>query len=276
MYLAILAVFCINAPVVDMRQTASNDSSVVSQAYYSEKISILEDAGDWVKINTLIDSYEGWIPKEAMYQVLDTPKELAKVTSVAAHVYGEADTEKGPKLTLPYESLLEVVDKSHGRWIKVRTVDGVERFIQRGDISFDLTKALTVDEMLALSTKFLNRPYTWGGRTSFGYDCSGFVQMLYRQMNILTPRDSKDMIKYEGFKAVTKEELKPGDLIFWGLDANRIRHVGVYLGDDTFIHASSRENKPYIRKSKLTDVEWDGSGKGEAGYAYRTYRQRAL
>ncbi len=273
--LLLASVFCINTPVADMRENASCDSKVVSQAYYSEKVRVIEESLDWVKIHTLVDEYEGWIPKDVTYPISEPVEQVAKVTSVAAHLYHVNDTEYGPRLTLPFESMVEVVDKSHSRWIKVRTLDGQERFIQRGDITFDVTKALSVDEMIALSEKFLERPYTWGGRTSFGYDCSGFTQMLYRQMQVYLPRHSKEQINFKGFKAVAKEELTPGDLIFWGLDENRIRHVGLYLGDDSFIHASSRENKPYIHKSKLQDPEWDGSGKGEAGYTFCTFRSLA-
>ncbi|MCH9717001.1 MAG: C40 family peptidase, partial [Gammaproteobacteria bacterium] len=49
---------------------------------------------------------------------------------------------------------------------------------------------MTKDEMIFLSQKFLGCPYTWGGRSSFGFDCSGFVQMLYKEMGICLPRDS--------------------------------------------------------------------------------------
>lgn len=262
--------FCINTPVVEMRESPSNDSKVVSQSYYSEQVEVVEDAGDWLKIRTTIDAYEGWIKNG----LLSTPQkaEMAKVTSVAAHLYHTNDTEYGPRLTLPFEAQMEVIDKTHPRWIKVRTLDNLMHFIQRGDVTLDRTKPLNREEMLDLSEKFLHRPYTWGGRTSFGYDCSGFVQMLYRQMQVFLPRDTKDQINFESFKTIPQEQLKPGDLIYWGLDEKRIRHVGMYVGDGTFIHASARENKPYIRKSHLTDKEWDGTDKGDGSYAYRTFR----
>lgn len=265
-----LSLFCILSPVQDMRETASNDAKVVSQAYYSEQVEVVEDAGDWVKVKTVIDQYEGWIKKISLQPV--KAGEMAKVTTVAAHLYHTNDTEYGPRLTLPFESCIEVIDKSHPRWIKVRTIDDQMLFIQRGDVTFDLTTALSREEMVDLSKKFLHRPYTWGGRTSFGYDCSGFVQMLYRQMQILLPRDSKDQANYAGFKEVAEAELRPGDTIYWGLDKERIRHVGMYIGNNSFIHASARENMPYIRISKLTDSEWDGTDKGAGSYAYRTFR----
>ncbi len=272
MFLSIFAgLCCINTPSADMREKASSDSKVVSQGYYSEQVRVLEESGDWIRVQTIIDSYEGWIPKDVTTSCKDSPQDSAKVTSVAAHLYHVNDTEYGPRLTLPFESTLEVLDKSHPRWIKVRSVDGQECYIQRGDVTFT-NSPKSIQEVLVLSEKFLNRPYTWGGRTSFGYDCSGFTQMLYRQMGHAIPRDSKDQITHTAFIATSIEELAPGDLIFWGLDEKRIRHVGLYLGNETFIHASARESMPWIRKSKLSDIEWDGSGKGEAGYAYRAFK----
>ena len=92
--------------------------------------------------------------------------------------------------------------------------------------------------------------------------------MLYRQMGIYLPRDSKDQIHWEGFTAIPIDQLLPGDLIFFGLAQDKIRHVGLYLGNNKFIHATVAENAPYIRVSLLSDPEWNGSGR----FVYRAAR----
>ena len=125
--------------------------------------------------------------------------------------------------------------------------------------------------MCSLSLNFLNLPYTWGGRSSFGYDCSGFVQMLYRQMGLYIPRDTKDQISWEKFKSIPIEDLSTGDLIFFGIDKDKIRHVGLYLGDQKFIHSTVAENAPYIHISSLRDADWNGPGR----FAYRAARTQA-
>lgn len=267
--------YYINVPVTDMRQEPKQDSEVVSQAYYSESIATLEENADWVKIETQVDKYQGWVKKNVVYQrtdefLSDPNSVMAKVNRLAAHIYHVQDTIYGPIITLPYESKLEVLDPkqdSSGRWIKVALVDGKEAFVQRGDVTLNPQK-INRQDMCELSSKFLGLPYTWGGRSSFGYDCSGFAQMLYRQMNIYIPRDSKDQNRWDGFSVASLDTLQPGDLIFFGLAEDKIRHVGMYLGDDQFIHATVAENAPYIHISKLTDLEWNGSGK----YPYRTFR----
>jgi SH3-like domain-containing protein len=268
------SLFYVSSPVADMRERATNESEMVSQAIFSEPVSIIEETDGWAKIKVGVEGYEGWARKETLCQ-RQTPFPgngalVAKVDRPAAHVYTKQDTVYGPLLTLPFESKLEVVEptqESNSRWLKVALPDGREGYIQRGDISFRTTP-LTRDEMIALSQRFLGLPYTWGGRSSFGYDCSSFIQMLYRQMGIMLPRDSKQQVAWEGFAPVAEEALIPGDVIFFGLSEKAIRHSVLYLGNGQFIHATVGENAPYIHISKLADPEWNGSGR----YAYRTAR----
>lgn len=273
LFLALSLFYYVSAPVVEMREHPKKDSEIVSQAYYSEEVNLLGEQDDWQQIETKADHYKGWIQKGALVQ-RNTPfisDVMAKVNRNAAHVYHVQDTIYGPLLTLPFDSKLQVVEPlepSNSRWIKVLLVDGQEANIQRGDVSLD-NKTLDSREMRALSLNFLGLPYTWGGRSSFGYDCSGFVQMLFRQMGMAIPRDTKDQIKWDGFAAVSLGELIPGDVIFFGLAPDKIRHVGLYLGDNTFIHSGVAENTPYIRVANLTHADWNGSGR----FVYRTARR---
>lgn len=268
--------FYVNTPVIDMREQPSDNVELVSQAYYTEQVNILEETPEWLKIETVIDHYQGWIKNKGLCKrqtafLSDSSSIVAKVNRCAAHLYGLEDTTYGPILTLPFDSRLEVLEPkgpSNSRWIKVALVDGREAFIQRGDVTLNMD-LLDLPKVCALSLNFLNLPYTWAGRSSFGYDCSGFVQMLFRQMGLYLPRDSKDQINWEKFKSVPIEDLSAGDLIFFGLNKDRIIHVGFYLANQKFIHAGVNENTPYIRISNLRDPDWNGS----ARLAYRAARR---
>lgn len=184
----------IQIPVAEMREKPCQESEIVSQAIFSEQVEVFEEENDWVKIETAVDKYHGWVRKDALCRritkFLDDPSAvIAKVNRCAAHLYNAQDTVNGPILTLPFESRLEVIDPkevSETRWIKVLLPNGSAGFIQRGDVEIN-PRLITRDEMCALSLRFLDLPYTWGGRSSFGYDCSGLVQMLYRQMGIALP-----------------------------------------------------------------------------------------
>lgn len=270
MSLWIATLFYISSPAVEMREHPKKDSELVSQAYFSEKVDVIEKVPHWTKIETHVDHYQGWIQDGALCarEEAFSPSVVAKTTRCSAHLYGCQDTIYGPILTLPFDSILEVQTQLNSRWLKVLLVDGSEGYIQSGDVTLN-PALLDRAQMCTLSLQFLGLPYTWAGRSSFGYDCSGFVQMLYRQMGIYLPRDSKDQIRWEGFTSIPLEQLLPGDLIFFGLSENQIRHVGMSLGGDQFIHSDVHENKPYIRISSLNAFEWNGSGK----FTYRAARQ---
>ena len=273
---AVISIFnYVNVPTAEMREQPNTESEIVSQAYYSEPVNIIEDASEWVKIETTVDHYQGWAKRSALCQKAEAyPSNSAggsvTVNRCAAHVYHAQDTVYGPIVTLPFESALDLAEPASApdsRWLKVKLIDGREGYIQRGDVTFRKT-SLNRNEMCLWALRFLDLPYTWGGRSSFGYDCSGFTQMLYRQMGSYLPRDSKDQMHWEGFTAITMEKLKAGDLIFFGLAEDKIRHVGLSIGDDRFIHSTVAENAPYVRISRLSDAEWNGSGR----FAYRAAR----
>ncbi|MDF2578068.1 MAG: Nlp/P60 [Chlamydiales bacterium] len=275
----------INVPVATMYEQPNANSKYVSQAIYAEDVSIVERQGDWSKIKTNNDNYEGWTQIRNLIQLSDEypTGESARISSTKAHIYDIKDTEYGPSKdlpSLPFESRLLVTDNfgaSQGRWLKVRLLNGKEAYVQRGDLNFEPKKQLDKTELVEFSKKFLGLPYTWGGRSSFGYDCSGFVQMLYRQLGITLPRDSKDQVNWEGFKEVPLEQAHPGDLIFFGSAPDKITHVTMYIGNGEIINATVREN-PQIHISKLADFDWTGSGKPNpkegwpSAYAYRTVR----
>lgn len=249
-------------PVADMRAAPERKAEMVSQTLFSEQVRLLDESKEWIKIETAIDQYQGWTERKNLCgRKQPLPSLFVTVARLAAHVYGEADTIYGPILTLPFESRLSLVDDDGiSRWIKVALPDGREVYVQRGDVKTE-HRILTRSEMCRLSTFFLGLPYTWGGRSSFGYDCSGFVQMLYRQMGVFIPRDSAQQQAWRGFAKASIDQLDSGDLVFFGFSPDQICHVGLWLGEKTFIHAVAvTENAPYVRISSIEDAAWNGSG----------------
>ncbi|MBX7066067.1 MAG: C40 family peptidase [Parachlamydiales bacterium] len=246
----------ITLPCVDMREGPSRETRVVSQALFGEAIEVLKSHEKWFFIKTP-DNYTGWIREGIVVRDRPCSPDL-EVSRLQAHVYAKADTEFGPLFTLPFGSKLECLE-SDARWHQILLPDGRSAYIQRGDVEQEPF------ELISFSKKFLGLPYTWGGRSSFGFDCSGFVQMLYSRLGIQLPRDSRQQV-HCGHAA---ESFILGDLIFWGHSNIDIRHVGMFLEANTFIHTSVRENKPYLRLSQLSDPEWNGSG----FYAYSTARR---
>ena len=261
--------FCyIHDSVVDMRETSSFQSKVVSQTLFSEKIEVKETNGEWSHIATS-DGYSGWIPSHSFTIGNCCYDTSVHISRLAAHLYDRKDIEYGPYQTLPYGSRLHILEVVDERWVKVRLPNDKECYIQKGDIA-PQEGLQNKWELVSLSQRFLALPYTWGGRSSFGYDCSGFVQMLYQHLDICLPRDAKQQVLDPRFRTIELDCLAPGDLIFFGDVYKHIKHVGLCLNHESFIHATSRENQPWIRISHLSDFEW--SGHAQAIYPYRLGR----
>lgn len=93
-------------------------------------------------------------------------------------------------------------------------------------------------------------PYVWGGGTPDGFDCSGFIQYVYVQNGVSMPRTAAE--QYNVGTSITKTQLKPGDLVFFETYKPGPSHVGIYLGGNRFIHASSGGGKVMV--SNLTSA----------------------
>lgn len=93
-------------------------------------------------------------------------------------------------------------------------------------------------QVLDFAARFLGTPYVWGGTTSSpGFDCSGYVQYVYRSCGISLSRTSEQ--QYQNGVPVSQSDLKPGDLVFFHTYSSGASHVGIYIGNNTMINSSS-------------------------------------
>lgn len=85
--------------------------------------------------------------------------------------------------------------------------------------------------------QYLGIRYRFGGQSPEGFDCSGFVRFMFnKELDIKLPRSSNEMASVGA--RIDRSELRPGDLVFFKNSRNRINHVGIFIGNDTFIHSS--------------------------------------
>ena len=94
-----------------------------------------------------------------------------------------------------------------------------------------------VARLINIAMRFGGVPYVWGGETPAGFDCSGFVQYVFRQIGINLPRTAD--VQYELGRKVLPTELQPGDLVFFETYEPGASHNGIYVGDGNFIGANS-------------------------------------
>ncbi len=262
MLAAALPAWVVIEPVANLYSQPADDAEVVSQTLYATEVVILDSTDRWSHVRTT-DDYTGWMRtsgihrrEEGSYAVAG---KVARVESLFANLYREPDvTRHPPLLTVPYNVRLEVASEPEAdssRWLEILLPDGRTAWAQRGDMSFS-EATLDVEEVIALARRFVGLPYLWGGTSSFGFDCSGFTQLLYRRRGIGIPRDSGPQSRWEGARSVDRAELQPGDLLFFGEAPDEISHTGMYIGDGEFIHATAH-GTPAVQISRIDEPYWD-------------------
>lgn len=258
-------------PVANMYSKPSEKADVVSQAIYGSNVLLLQARGEWSRIQTS-DHYKGWTPSRYLRTLLTgngyaTDGPTVQVQSMFANVYAETDvTKHKPVITVPFETKLEIEpdststwsqagkDDSHDGWVHVHLAGLTNAWIQSGDVVSNV-KSLSIPESIELGKRFLGIPYLWGGRSSFGFDCSGFTQMLVRSRGIEMPRDADQQAAWKGVTPVERVDLQAGDLLFFGSSAKDITHTGMYIGDGQFIHDTTNGH-PVVQISHLDDEPW--------------------
>ena len=265
--LAKAGVYVVVVPVANMYSGPNEKADVVSQAIYGSNVTLLVAHGEWSRIQTS-DHYKGWLPSRHI-RILLTGDGYARsgttvqVQSLFANIYAAPDvTRHKPLLTIPYESHLEVVADarmSDGKpapedWLQVHLPDLRRAWVQAGDVTSD-PKPLSIPESIELAKRFLGVPYLWGGRSSFGFDCSGFTQMLLRARGIDMPRDADQQAAWSGVTQIERKDLQAGDLLFFGASAKEITHTGMYIGEGQFIHDTTNAH-PVVQISRLDDEPW--------------------
>jgi cell wall-associated NlpC family hydrolase len=113
------------------------------------------------------------------------------------------------------------------------------------------------DSILERGMSLVGTRYRFGGTSEAGFDCSGFIGYLFREeagMNL--PRSTREMINVNA-PLVARNNLEPGDLLFFSTNGRRgrVSHAGIYLGDNQFIHSSSRRSGG-VRVDSLGDSYW--------------------
>ncbi|MDD2564190.1 MAG: C40 family peptidase [Salinivirgaceae bacterium] len=197
-------------PLLSIRKSDAEQAEMVSQLLFGEEVIVLKKNKKWSKIKLLYDNYEGWVDNKGI-QSIDKPR--STTPTIVNELWHSVTLENNRQLIVPAGAELE-------------------------------NHTSTDDQNEALETKILNSakmflgiPYLWGGRSTFGIDCSGLVQTVFKMNGIALPRDARDQVLH-GENVEFIDNIKPCDLIFFGEPDGNITHVGMAIGDGKIIHAS--------------------------------------
>ncbi len=135
----------------------------------------------------------------------------------------------------------EIVYTDNG-WYNIRMNNGVTGFVSAEYVTrftVDESQLNAVGEQIAANAQnYLGYPYVYGGSGPSSFDCSGFTSYLYKQQGYTIPRTADVQAEYGTY--VDRSNLKVGDLVFFSNRSDRsINHVGIYIGNNEFIHAAN-------------------------------------
>ncbi|MET0438698.1 MAG: NlpC/P60 family protein [Devosia sp.] len=225
---------CVVAAVAPLRPHADPARGIDTQLLRGESLRVFDRANGFAWVQADWDGYVGYLP-EAM---IGPPVEPThRIAAPRTFVYPEAELRKPVTAALSMGSLVTVVGEAETRGTRYFMLAEGGAVIAAHCLPVGQTPG---DDYVAVAARFVETPYLWGGRSGFGIDCSGLVQLSLMMIGRKAPRDS-DMQASFG-QEIGRDDLRRGDLVFWK------GHVGIMEDEATLLHANghtmtvSREN----------------------------------
>jgi len=239
--------------VINMRKEPDHASELVSQSILGTPVTILGDTNSWLHIETP-DNYTGWV-EGASVQIM-SKEEMEKWRSVKKVIYMEntgwlydsPSGKSGVVGDLVGGNILEKTGESAG-FVSVILPDGRKGYINSKKVTdFNEWKNSVIspdDNLCSLARTYLGIPYLWGGTSSKGADCSGFVQSVFFRNGLILRRDASLQALHGSSVDISDgfSRLKKGDLLFFGSVKNgskHVTHVALYLGNNEYINSAGR------------------------------------
>ncbi len=239
-----------------LRYGSNYSAEMATQVPMGTPLRVLEKRSYWYRVITP-EGYTAWTTTTGVARMNETEFEAWKnsdkvmITADLVQVL-DRPNDKGETVSdAILGNILATDNQVNGRYLAVRLPDGRSGWVLRNATQpFDAwLKACdpTQKNILATARHFNGYPYLWGGTTTKAMDCSGFTKTVYFLNGIILRRDASQQAKTGEEVEVTEDfsNLQPGDLLFFGRKATAerkesITHVGIYMGNQQFIHSASR------------------------------------
>ncbi|MEW6283111.1 MAG: NlpC/P60 family protein [Candidatus Eremiobacterota bacterium] len=232
-------------PVASVHRSPSFGSERVTQVLMWDRVLILKTSGEWARVMVTEqyrtpEGYPGWMLRRDL--VSGTRAELPAAATVRSSktAVREAADPAAQVLHWVYlgTRLVRLPDQDVEGWLAVQLPGRQEpAFVAAATVAPEGVLPPTDGRDIVESAASLKgTPYLWGGMCARGIDCSGLVYTVYRLHGYQLPRDADQ--QFEVGSPVARPELKPGDLLFFGKGPDDITHVGIYMWQGKFLHAS--------------------------------------
>lgn len=221
-------------------------SEVVTQGLLGESNDIINTSGNWFKVRQW-DGYESWA--HGFYGVVQNEDYLFTHTFCGDQEYILDDSNSSIR-SIHFGSSL--IAKEHEDHYHVVLPDGIKGIINTQLVERPLNA--TRNSIVKTATSFTGIPYAWGGKSTLGFDCSGFVQTIFKVHGIELPRDSHQQSAHFT-KEISLKECQPGDLLFFA-EKDMISHVAICLGGEKLINA-----RGWVREESLNVTDSNFSKK---------------
>lgn len=227
---------------IPVRAKAAHASEMVSMLLFGESVQILDEEEDYYLVENTFDAYQGFVPKIHLEEHAE-----------GASFFVQDDFLQIPfrqgSILLPKGSILTNFDNA------CFTYQGHQLQVPPGARILELATATYQSDLLLKNAKcFVGTPYLWGGRTRFGIDCSGFVQLLYKEMGISLKRDAKQQV-LQGQAVDSISGSQAGDLAFFANKSGTVTHVGLLDGEGNIIHSSGQVRVDSVDEKGIYNAE---------------------
>ena len=209
-------IYRVSTSTIPLRAEPSDRSEMISELLYGEFCTLIEESGSWLRVRSENDGYEGWIAQE----------------------YEPTPSEIGPTEIVLQESALDLGSAGLLRLSPGSRVTEEENS-QLSSISVENASNLDLSlTAVTYARQFLNTPYLWGGRSLWGIDCSGLMQIVFALTGRKIPRDAYQQAELGHQVAIG--QIESGDIAFFKNPKGRITHVGIMVDAENILHASGR------------------------------------